>query len=88
MDDIKLYQLAVALEQDATWDSGGGCVGVMVTKGDHEVFFGFADGYLGWDWYQISKAEDQFLLVGSSNGPPRIGPAWMGGCSSASPANR
>ena len=65
MDDIKLYKLAVALEQDATWDSGGGCVGVMVTKGDHEIFFGFADGYLGWDWYQISKAEDQFLLVGS-----------------------
>ena len=57
MDDIKLYQLAVALEQDATWDSGGGCVGVMVTKGDHEVFFGFSDGYLGWDIHHMPQWE-------------------------------
>ena len=60
MDDIKLYELAVALEQDATWDSGGGCVGVLVAiEGNQrdatgfypqlEVFFGFSDGYLGWD---------------------------------------
>jgi hypothetical protein len=71
MTDEKLHQLALALGQDGTWDSGGGCVGVMVTVGQFtqyeagEVFFGFADGYLGWDIYRLSDGEDYFVHIGS-----------------------
>ena len=39
------------------WHSGGGIFGVLVQRDGWEVFFGFSDGYLGWDIHHMPQWE-------------------------------
>ena len=48
-DGTQYNGLAKAINGEV-WHSGGGIFGVRVVLEDSDFFFGFADGFLGWDY--------------------------------------
>ena len=49
------------------WHSGGGIFGVRVQMADSNIFFGFADGTLGWDY---STTDGDFIGGGFTDLTP------------------
>ena len=69
MDNEKEYYKQLGVLANAIggeiWNSGGGCVGVLICgnptqENDPDIFFGFADDVLGWD---ISTQDGDILPI-------------------------
>tara|TARA_R100001143_G_C3308707_1_gene109117 strand:+ start:62 stop:601 length:540 start_codon:yes stop_codon:yes gene_type:complete len=59
------------------WNSGGGIHGVRVQMTDSDIFFGFADGTLGWDY---STNDGDFIGGGSTDLTPDQTPEVIARC--------
>ncbi len=69
LDRIEIAEMATIAKAigGEVWNSGGGIHGVRVQMADSNIFFGFADGTLGWDY---STTDGDFIGGGYTDLTP------------------
>ena len=76
---IEIAEMATIAEAigGEVWHSGGGIFGVRVQMADSNIFFGFADGFLGWDY---STTDGDFIGGGYTDLTPNRMPEVITRC--------